>query len=1413
MATSPGGRPADDSSLNSSPRVNNVEKAGGLPKYVRMVAHALIRKGMPKDKAIPSAINRMKRWAAGLDNVRPQVQAAAKAALAEWNAKMGGVALSSGYVDAAQLLDLAAPDDWQAELEATYDAGDTIDLAPGDYKPPYDWKHGYIPLTPAAAASKAKQPPWAGKGGSRRPRAGKATRAAQAAGKAAGSAQRTAARKVAGKPASTPAGKVKKGDKVRVTSKSAPDIDGKTFTVDRVDRHGIIVDTPSGRVRVNPFQAERVDATPAGKSLPESHPVGKIVEVGPTGADGIVTGHTADGRVKVKLDKGGAVTAFDPDQVKPTTGRTQRADAAKTNAEARFGPGSDARGSGGSTHAEHEAARKARLEQLRKARDDEQRGRGVPGAVQAAEKAMPRVGRAQLRGEQRKGLREPLSTEKKVPVSEVEAGDVVVEPGRSGTKRYRIDTIHPPKSDGTRNVSATDLETGESHDMSLDGLRQQLVEKQRQTPGGGTVTPMRAAKSPRDLTDGQLSTELNRLHFSADKSNVQRYVDLNNERNRRLREGTWSGVKPKGTPRDLEVRDGAAVPKADTPTAELKGKTRRADANAKAALREQLAQNRAAAGATDTGQARKLSADRVLLDGVQYERVIGPNGGFTWRGKGNRDVTDMDTRRKLDGAAPLSGSAVAARRIADNRKTEAEGGPSSTPPSRGELIERGKVSSEDKRLIKAVSVRNIKEADWNADGSLGTSDRRNGLSLETKDALERAGLLRMDRRGLSAAPDDRYVVTDRGRRAGLVPPTAAERERKPGDWNDAWEPGMKSGDYPKKGDGSPDYGAMPATQQHQVRAKLAGRGEGDRVSTDQGAGVVTRVSSRGTTIKLDGGDTINVVNGTPGHDRIKPAGKGEAGGSSPASYPNGQRVAYNGRASDGTGTVVGRRTDSQGEILEVRDDKDGKTYEWAPEHVKPHDGRSDAEKRGLTPDAYGKAAGQASPIKSRFGTAEAAPDGTPRGTTSTNPDAPIRIEHTPDGTLVHGTSREDAADIKAIGGFKWSRNLNAWYLPRTWREPTRAAKVKQLEARLGDRAGVDRTTGPRKSAAERDAETRERAAARAERMDARAAKRSSEAERRFEASDLREEKSGIPFGQPILVGHHSERRHRRAIERAHANLGKGVEAQREAERAGEAAERARRTAAGAESKVTIGNRIAKNERELRDLDRRLAGTHSSSRRVPEGEYRQRLENMRAEVVDQLEFDRGKMAERGGVPSKDTVSPGDYVKIRGQWYPVRKANAKTVGVPNTYGDRTRTAPWHEISEHRKAADVSRADVADMVRETSQAFPALKKALAESAPAKDDDSSSASAAREAGQSAGAAETPAELRGTGRFMSPETARGITADTAGRMTDDQLERAMQRLMANGDYDGPAFGIIEAELNRRDERRRRAEGNRRPRA
>jgi hypothetical protein len=72
-------------------------------------------------------------------------------------------------------------------------------------------------------------------------------------------------------------------------------------------------------------------------------------------------------------------------------------------------------------------------------------------------------------------------------------------------------------------------------------------------------------------------------------------------------------------------------------------------------------------------------------------------------------------------------------------------------------------------------------------------------------------------------------------------------------------------------------------------------------------------------------------------------------------------------------------------------------------------------------------------------------------------------------------------------------------------------------------------------------------------------RREARAERLREWADKREAKAGaafdgaraigdmIPFGQPILIGHHSERRHRRDIDRIDTNMRRGVENARTAE--------------------------------------------------------------------------------------------------------------------------------------------------------------------------------------------------------------------------------------------------------------------------
>jgi hypothetical protein len=69
----------------------------------------------------------------------------------------------------------------------------------------------------------------------------------------------------------------------------------------------------------------------------------------------------------------------------------------------------------------------------------------------------------------------------------------------------------------------------------------------------------------------------------------------------------------------------------------------------------------------------------------------------------------------------------------------------------------------------------------------------------------------------------------------------------------------------------------------------------------------------------------------------------------------------------------------------------------------------------------------------------------------------IRVEHTETGTLVVGTERGDTEAHAALKqhGFKWSRNLGAWYLPRNYHYQTRSLRVQALKRNLGDRVQIE----------------------------------------------------------------------------------------------------------------------------------------------------------------------------------------------------------------------------------------------------------------------------------------------------------------------------------------------------------------------
>lgn len=187
------------------------------------------------------------------------------------------------------------------------------------------------------------------------------------------------------------------------------------------------------------------------------------------------------------------------------------------------------------------------------------------------------------------------------------------------------------------------------------------------------------------------------------------------------------------------------------------------------------------------------------------------------------------------------------------------------------------------------------------------------------------------------------------------------------------------------------------------------------------------------------------------------------------------------------------------------------------------------------------------------------------------PDSSLTITHThAEGTLIDGTSRGDgSAEILKATGWRWSRNLGMWFVPQTRlvSSPARAQRVVKLTvaALQSDGFTVEVEADwsiPVDSLEARIAQQEGRVAALGAKV---ARKVAAEA-----VADARAETAGnaLPWGgEPIKIGHHSEGRHRRALEKAHATASKAAEAGRDTRYAEESLEAAERHLAALKDQV------------------------------------------------------------------------------------------------------------------------------------------------------------------------------------------------------------------------------------------------------
>lgn len=178
---------------------------------------------------------------------------------------------------------------------------------------------------------------------------------------------------------------------------------------------------------------------------------------------------------------------------------------------------------------------------------------------------------------------------------------------------------------------------------------------------------------------------------------------------------------------------------------------------------------------------------------------------------------------------------------------------------------------------------------------------------------------------------------------------------------------------------------------------------------------------------------------------------------------------------------------------------------------------------------------------------------------------------------LYASARLDAETYARVkeAGFKWAPRQELFVAPK-W-TPAREDLAIEL---AGDIEPEEMTLA-------------ERAALKAERLETLAAKRYAQAEAQFARADLSESASGIPFGQPILVGHHSERKHRKAIDRASRALAAAVKSEQTANYWLYRATGVECFANMKNDPRTRQNRIKTLLAELRDLQRGINNAHAA----------------------------------------------------------------------------------------------------------------------------------------------------------------------------------------------------------------------------
>lgn len=302
-------------------------------------------------------------------------------------------------------------------------------------------------------------------------------------------------------------------------------------------------------------------------------------------------------------------------------------------------------------------------------------------------------------------------------------------------------------------------------------------------------------------------------------------------------------------------------------------------------------------------------------------------------------------------------------------------------------------------------------------------------------------------------------------------------------------------------------------------------------------------------------------------------------------------------------------------------------------------------------------------------------------------DAELTISHDHEnGTTLDGGAKGDGTlEIAQRFRFQWRRFAGV-HIPHSRDNFADLVSIGKLAAALRE-AGhtvaveIDDVWRP---AAEREGARAERAEARTERLGERAGRQFAEADTRRLAA--RRVADGMPFGEPVKIGHHSERAHRAAFDRIERNDRASYAARDYAQHLANRADGAARNEAAKHNPRAITRRVETLKTDRRAWLRRLADTDKGTTGYART-CRLHLERISEDIAYQM-AKLGDLAAAGAFVawSAETLKRDDVVNVGGSWRTVARINRKGVSVRGLYdwhdGDTITPVTWDQIHGRRR-----------------------------------------------------------------------------------------------------------------------------------